>query len=99
MVMVVFQHLAKGQPLQPDSTCPPARFGRFQSLYRGTAFATITTKENIMAIKKSTVAVFQSLYRGTAFATDLNRTEWFGYDVFQSLYRGTAFATETLQKP
>ena len=39
--MVVFQHLAKGQPLQPDSTCPPARFGRFQSLYRGTAFATV----------------------------------------------------------
>ena len=55
MVMVIFQHLAKGQPLQPDSTCPPARFGRFQSLYRGTAFATITTKENIMAIKKVSI--------------------------------------------
>ena len=64
MVMVVFQHLAKGQPLQPDSTCPPARFGRFQSLYRETAFATI-----IITVSSMRVVMFQSLYRGTAFAT------------------------------
>ena len=62
--MVVFQHLAKGQPLQPDSTCPPARFGRFQSLYRGTAFATTMQAWGFYGD-----FLFQSLYRGTAFAT------------------------------
>ena len=65
--MVVFQHLAKGQPLQPDSTCPPARFGRFQSLYRGTAFATA----KICQCFENDLNEFQSLYRGTAFATFL----------------------------
>ena len=96
MVMVVFQHLAKGQPLQPDSTCPPARFGRFQSLYRGTAFA---TQSELDAFLNDCIE-FQSLYRGTAFATSKKedwKLEMLG--AFQSLYRGTAFATETLQKP
>ena len=65
---------------------------KFQSLYRGTAFATV-----IYATDANGVTLFQSLYRGTAFAT--RNAQCIGILVsamFQSLYRGTAFATESL---
>ena len=42
MVMVVFQHLAKGQPLQqPEEFKEVIEYSLFQSLYRETAFATV----------------------------------------------------------
>ncbi len=61
-------------PLSRDSLCTLKKVGTalvtfadaFQSLYRGTAFAT----EELDAFLDDCIDRFQSLYRGTAFATE-----------------------------
>ena len=83
-------------PLSRDSLCNEAAkhyitaagHDGFQSLYRGTAFATLIYSPYWVVAK-----VFQSLYRGTAFATTNGVYLTISHEGFQSLYRGTAFAT------
>ncbi len=68
-------------------------FTKFQSLYRGTAFATLQGNNVVKGIRFP----FQSLYRGTAFATDPATMIVLAQLKFQSLYRGTAFATQIIK--
>ena len=61
-----FNPSIEGQPLQLEYRGPATETTvRFQSLYRGTAFAT-SLAEALGYITDQ----FQSLYRGTAFATE-----------------------------
>ena len=96
--MVVFQHLAKGQPLQqPEEFKEVIEYSLFQSLYRGTAFATrmkcVKLHQEQLSFNPSTEG--QPLQRFGTLA-DLEYLE--KKYPFQSLYRGTAFATTILTR-
>ena len=87
-----FNPSIEGQPLQLKYTLAEFRLiSLFQSLYRGTAFATHHAPLGIKDVSK-----FQSLYRGTAFATQVTDLQMLSSKRFQSLYRGTAFATYSM---
>ena len=91
MKVVSFNPSTEGQPLQHGVYLTISHEGgEFQSLYRGTAFATLLETNILVRLLKTS---FNPSIEGQPLQPEKSFTELLEQGTFQSLYRGSAFAT------